>query len=160
MDCRKRQTTTATPAKPGGLPLTLGSVDISSQEYAGGGEVDEGEEVTIELVEAGEDTAELFELAEQGLDLVPFLVERPVGLAWCSSSRVGRDDGRGVARGDPVEDLVAVIGAVGDVDLGVDSFEQGDGLRRVAGLAGGQGEAVRIAERVADRMELGREAAA
>ena len=122
--------------------------------------MDEGEIAVGELVESGEDAAIVFQHAEQDLDLVSFLVERPVGLTSVGSPWVGRDDGGGVLVGDPVEDGVAVIGAIGEEGLGVDTFEQRDGLWRIAELASRQREADRVAQAVGDPVDLGREAAA
>jgi hypothetical protein len=34
VDCRKRQTSTATPAEPGGLPLTLGGLPLDQQRVS------------------------------------------------------------------------------------------------------------------------------
>lgn len=53
----------------------LGSVDILAEADEGGGEVDEGQVVTGELVEAGEDPAEILELTDKAFDEVAFLVE-------------------------------------------------------------------------------------
>ena len=58
----------------------LGSVDISSQQYASSGDVDEGEISSGEFVEAGEDASEVLEIAEHDLDFVALFVEKPVGL--------------------------------------------------------------------------------
>lgn len=120
----------------------------------------ESEIAMVELVEAGEDPAILFQHAEQDLDLVSCFVERPVGVARLGSPRIGWNDGVGVFAGNPVEDGVAVVGTIAEEDLGLDAFEQGDGLWRVTGLASRQGKADRVAQAVGDAVDFGREAAA
>ena len=42
------------------------------------GEGDEGEEDTVQFLEAGEDAAETFQPAEEAFDFIAFLVEGPV----------------------------------------------------------------------------------
>lgn len=59
----------------------LGSVDVSSQEQACGGEMDESEVAPGELFEAGEDTSIVFHISEHDLDFVAFFIEGPVGFA-------------------------------------------------------------------------------
>ena len=61
--------------------IALGSVDVSSQEEACGGEMDEGEVSSCELFEACEDAAIVLHVAEHDLDFVAFFVEKPVGFA-------------------------------------------------------------------------------
>jgi len=51
--------------------------------------MNEGEIAAGELVEAAEDAAEVFELAEQALDPGAFLVEVPVGRARRGAVRLG-----------------------------------------------------------------------
>jgi hypothetical protein len=63
------------------LKEALGSVDISSQQQASGGEVDESEVALGEFVEAGKDAPLVLEIAEHDLDLVAFLIKEPVGVA-------------------------------------------------------------------------------
>lgn len=106
-----------------------------------------------ELVEAAEDAAEVLHLAEQAFDSGALLVEAPVGLACRGAGRVGWDDRHGVLLGDPGEDGVAVIGAIGEHRFDRnhrDCGEQGYGRGRVAGLARCQGEPQRVAEAVGD----------
>lgn len=110
-----------------------------------------------ELVEAAEDATVVLHFAEQTLDFGALLVEVPVGVACCGAGRMGWDDRHCPPRGDPGEDGVAVIGAIGEhrLDDGHgDRVEQGDGLGRVAGLARGQREAERVAEAVAQSAQL------
>ena len=125
--------------------------------------MNEGEITAGELVEAAEDAAEVFELAEEALDPGAFLVEAPVGRAGCGAARMRWDDRHGPMGDDPVEKGVAVIGASGEDRRHGDHrdrAEQGEGCRRVARLAGSQGEAERVAEAVGEAVELAGEAAA
>ena len=115
-----------------------------------------------ELVEAAEDAAEVLHLAEQALDPGAFLVEPPIGCPSAGAGRMGRDDRHGTMLGYPVEDSVAVIGAIGEHDCDHDHGDRGeesDGFWRIAGLAGGQREAERVAEAVGEPVQLRGEAA-
>jgi hypothetical protein len=135
----------------------LGSVDVLPQQDAGCGEMNEGEIPAGELVEAAEDAAEVFELAEQALDPGAFLVEVPVGRARVGADRMRWDDRFGTLRGDPGEDGVAVVGAIGEHRFDGahrDRAEQGEGCGGVARLARGQREAKRVAEAVGEAVQL------
>ena len=110
-----------------------------------------------EFVEAAEDAAVVFHLAEQALDPRALLVETPIRLAAAGPGRMGWDDRHGALPGDPVEDGIAVIGAIGEYGRDGDHRdrgEQGDGLGRVTRLACGQGEAERVAEAVGEPVQL------
>ena len=78
------------------------------------GEVDEGDEHEIELVEAGEDAVKALEATEESLDLIASCVQRlvvPPGLAAVRIRRHNQDKAqikRQLAR------LIALIGAVHD----------------------------------------------
>lgn len=125
--------------------------------------MNECEIATGELVEATEDAAKVLHLAEQALDPGALFVEPPIGRPSPGAGRMGRDDGHGTMLGYPVEDGITVIGAIGehcrDREHG-DRCEQGDGFWRIAGLAGGQGEAERVAEAVSEPVQLRGEATA
>lgn len=93
------------------------------------------------LVIAGSDTSELFELAEEALDAVAFLVEaritgmfdRPVG-PW-------RDDGLGADVAQGLVEVVGVVRLVSDDGGGPEAIEQSGRLDDVAAVARGQDEA-------------------
>jgi hypothetical protein len=122
--------------------------------------MDEREIAACQFLEAGEDPAVVFHEAEQDLDLVALLVEVPVGRALIEAGGFGRDHRQGATGRDTRQDRVGVVGLVGDHRLGGKAVEQGQGLRRVALLPGGQAEGERVAEGVGGSVQLGREAAA
>ena len=138
----------------------LGSVDILPQQDASGDEMDEGEIAARQFLEAGEDAAVMLHEAEQVLDLVPLPVEMPVGRALVAAGGFGRDHRQSSARRHGLQDGVGVIGLVGDHRCGRETVEQGQGLRGVALLPGGQAEGQRVAQAVGETMQLAREAAA
>ena len=140
--------------------LQLGSVDILPQQDASGDEMDEGEIAARQFLEAGEDAAVMLHEAEQVLDLVPLPVEMPVGRALVAAGGFGRDHRQSSARRHGLQDGVGVIGLVGDHRCGRETVEQGQGLRGVALLPGGQAEGQRVAQAVGETMQLAREAAA
>lgn len=109
------------------------------------------------LFEAAEDATAVFRLAEEALDLRALFVEVPVGLACPGARRVRWNHGHGTLLPDPVEDGVAVIGAIGEHRLDRDhrdGVEQGDGFGRVTGLTRREREAERIAETVGEAVQL------
>jgi len=65
-----------------------------------------------------------------------------------------RDDGFSFFGADGLEDGVAIIGAIGEHGFGFDPVDQTERFGRIAGLASGQAETERVAERVAGSMEL------
>ena len=122
--------------------------------------MDEREIAARQFVEAGEDAAVVLDEAEQVLDLVALLIEVPVGRALVDAGGFGRDHRQGSARRHGLQDRVGVIGLVGDHRCGRETVEQGQGLRGVALLPGGQAEGQRVAEAVGEGVQLAGEAAA
>ena len=83
--------------------------------------MERGEEIPRGLIVARRDGdgAELFEFAEEILDLVARLVERLIELAGRCSVLLRRDDGGFSGTGQRLEDaIVGILGFVGDQDLG------------------------------------------
>ena len=122
--------------------------------------MDEGEIAARQFLEAGEDAAVVLHEAEQVLDLVALPVEVPVGRALVDAGGFGRDHRQGSLGRHGLQDGVRVIGLVGDHCFGREAVEQGQGLRGVALLPGGQAEGQRVAEGVAGSVQLSGEAAA
>ena len=122
--------------------------------------MDEGEIAACQFLEAGKDPPVVLHEAEQELDLVALLVELPVGRTLLEAGGFRRDHRQGASGRDGLQDGVGVVGLVGDHRLGGKAVEQGQGLRRVALLPGGQAEGERVAEGVSGSVQLGGEAAA
>jgi hypothetical protein len=122
--------------------------------------MDEGEVAARQLLEAGEDAAVVLHEAEQDLDLVALLVEVPVGWALLDTGGSGRDHRQGSLGRDGSQDGVGVVGLVSDHRRGGEAVEQGQGLRGVTLLPGGQTEGQRVAQAVAGSVQLAGEAAA
>lgn len=123
--------------------------------------MDHGEEVGRELVVAGGDTAEVFELAEEALDQVAFAVE-PFGKARLPLSvNLGRNVGRGALLLDQRAEAISVVSLVGQHDrAGAEMVEQLVSDLAVMRLASGQPKPDREALRVDDGVDFGREPAA
>lgn len=119
----------------------------------------ESEIAAGELVEAGEDAAVVLDHADHDLDSAALPIERPVGGAAAGTGRMGRDHRHRGVVDHPGENGVAVVGSIGEHGGGRQAIEQGDGLRRIARLAGGQGESQRVAEAVGKGVQLARETA-
>ena len=122
--------------------------------------MDEGEIAARQFLEAGKDPPVVLHEAEQDLDLVALLVELPVGRALIEAGGSGWDHRQGSSSRDGLKDGVGVVGLVGDHRFGRQAVEQGQGLRGVALLPGGQAEGERVAKGVCGGVQLGREAAA
>jgi hypothetical protein len=122
--------------------------------------MDERELAARQFLEPGEDPPVVLHEAEQVLDLVALLIEVPVGRALVDAGGSGRDHRQGALGRDGPQDGVRVVGLVGEHRLGRQAVEQGQGLRRVALLPGGQAEGERVAKGVRGGVPLGREAAA
>ena len=101
-----------------------------------------GEKISGGLIVARSDGAELFEFAEEILDQVARLVERPIELAGCCSVLARRDHGRFSGPRQRFENtLIGVIGLVGDQHLGGHLRQQRIGADEIMGLSRGQQEA-------------------
>jgi hypothetical protein len=98
--------------------------------------MDGGEEISCSFVEAGGDSAELFEFAEEIFDqmscLVNFLVER----TRCFSVLPGRYDGR-FSGGCQWPDgaIIGIEGLVGDQDVSGHLRQQGIGAGQIVNLS-------------------------
>jgi hypothetical protein len=109
---------------------------------------------------AGGDGAELLELGEEVLNQVACLVEMPVVVPRRPPIGFPRDD-CGLACGcqrldDP---LVGVERLIGDQRIGLHCGQEVVGADQIVGLAAGQEEAKRIAERIDQGMDLGAQSA-
>ena len=111
------------------------------------------------LIVAGGDTSEVVELVEEPLDEVAFAVECEVAMLWRDAVGFGRDDRSDFPFPQGLDEGVSVIGLVSKKGLGIDTFQQRLGLAEVGGLARGQGEADRVAQRVDERVYLGGQSA-
>jgi len=93
------------------------------------------------------------------LDPVAFLVDFGIEVAASVHAGALRDDGAGADRLGMVEDGVAVICLVGDEVPGPEALDEGEGVGCVAGLAAGEDEADRPAQRVDRDVPLARQSA-
>jgi len=125
--------------------------------YRGDGH--EANEVVQQLVIAGGDASEVFEFVEQSLDHVALLVERPVAGVRISPVLARRDDGRGAGFPNRFDEMVCVIGPVGDDMAWPEPVYEVASIQNVAAMAGRGDESERRTEGVAGGMQLGRQAA-
>jgi hypothetical protein len=122
--------------------------------------LDHSEEVRGELVVAGGDTTEVFELAEEALDQVALPVEPLAKAGLPFAVGLGRDVWGGALMFDQRTDAIGIIGLVGEQDgARSELVEQPVGDLAVMCLAGGQAEPDREPLRIDDDVDLGREAA-
>ena len=122
--------------------------------------MDHCEEVGSQLVVAGGDAAEVFELAEEALDRVALFVERAVEGALFGAIGSGLDDGSGAGLLDRVVEVLGVVGGVGDDRSGSEAFDQFGGPQDLALLARAGDEPGRLARRIRRGVDLGAQAAA
>lgn len=122
--------------------------------------MDAGEEVSGELVIAGCDCAVLFEFIEEPLDEVTFAIEGVVAGALDRAAGGWRDDGSDSPPVERLDQAISVVGLIGEQGLEVCPFDQRLGLAEVRGLARGQREFYRVAERIDQGVDLGGQSAA
>ena len=121
----------------------------------GGGEMDEGEEVSGSSVEACCEAPEVFEFVEASLDAVAASVECGVVRDRHPARAGGRDDGFGAEVFDELAQGGGVIGAVGEDGPRREAMDEGWCGEDVVALSGGDEEADRPAERVRGHVDLG-----
>ncbi len=125
-----------------------------------GGEVKAGQEALRGLVVAGGNRSELLEFGEEVLDQMPGLVELVIKGAGCLPGFPRWDDGRLASLGQRFDhSLVGIERLVGDERLGLKLGQQGIGSGQIMLLTAGQMKADRIAQRIHQRVDLGREPA-
>ena len=83
------------------------------EPVSGGGDLDHAEEVVGELIVSRGDGAVDFQAAEEALDVIALLVERPVMFDLDAAVRTPRDDGLDFATCKVGADGVGVISLVG-----------------------------------------------
>lgn len=121
--------------------------------------MDSCEEIPRGVLVSGGDGSELFESIEETLDEVTFGLEAEVASAGGFAVDLGRDHGFDAAHGQSIDEAVGVIALVGDEGLRFDFGQQRDGLGDGVDLSAGQADRQRIAERINDRVDLGRQSA-
>ena len=122
--------------------------------------MDSCEEVSSGFFVAGCDGSELFESIEETLDEVAFGVEGEVACAVELAIGLGRDHRLDAAHGQGFDETVGVVTFVGDEGLRLDFGQERFGLGDVVGLTARQADRQRIAERIDDGVDLGRQSAA
>ncbi len=133
----------------------LGRVLIDFDPDADAGKGDCGEEVSCELVMAGRDASEVFELVEETFHEVALAVEVMGCGALLPAIPLGRDVGARAMVGNAFEDAAGVTAAVGDGVPGrLKAVKEGRHGNLVGGLARGEHEAARQAAAVGDDVDF------
>lgn len=108
------------------------------------------------FIVAGGNCSVLFKLCEEILDSVAGLVEVLIIVPRCFAACFWRNDCLDPRRFQPVEaPLISVISLVCDEDVGLNLTDQNIGAVQIARLSRRQVNAQRIAQGVANRMDLG-----
>ena len=102
----------------------------------------------------------MLQRAEEALDEVALAIEGEVGLALLLPVGLGRDHRRNIAVFERLDQRVGIVALVGNEGIGIDTREQRLGLRNIGGLTRRERECDRVAERVDDGVNLGRQPAA
>jgi len=108
-----------------------------------------------ELVVSGCDAAELFELVEEALDAISFLVQIGVVGALDLAVAFGWDDDLGSLFLHLFNEMIGIVTLVGQKGLGIDPLDEIVGLGDVVALAGRSDQPQRQAEGVGGNMDLG-----
>ncbi len=119
--------------------------------------MDAGEEIASGFFVARCDGSEMFDNVEESFDKVALAVERKVTWALDLPVRLGRDDDRDAACFEIVDEAVGIIALVAEKGSRLYLVGQQFGLLDVVNLPTGEAEHQRIAERIDDGMDLGRQ---
>lgn len=101
----------------------------------------------------------MLEFVEQSLDHVALLVERPVASVGISPVVARWNDRFGAGLVDRVQEMLGIIGPVGDDAIWPETLDQLCRIQDIAAMAGRGDEFERCAKGVAGGMQLGRQAA-
>ena len=143
------------------LTLTWG---LETKSLDDEGEVEEGEEHHVELVEAGEDSAESLEPVEESLDLVAAAIEYSIELPRLQAGTLGRHDGNPSEIQSQLACLIVLIGAVHEQRQRLGQWpqtaQQLAAMLGVVSLAGRESERYRRSSICGNHMNLGGPSAA
>ena len=131
-----------------------------SQPQDDGGQCHNGEVVPCGLLEASCDPSELLEPGDAALDEVTLSVEVRIKRMFLGARGIVGNDGECALVGNSPADAVAIVGGVGHHRRGRQIFDQGQGLRGVTAVTGGEDEADRAAETSDGEVDLGAQTAA
>ena len=118
------------------------------------------EEVSSGLFVAGCDGAKVLDDVEETFDEVALAIKCKVALARRLAICPGRNDGLDAADFEMLDEAVAVIAFVGEEGCGFDFLGQDLGLRYVVNVSAGEAHRQRIAQRIDDGVNLGRQSSA
>ena len=128
------------------------------------GEVEEGEEHDVALVEAGEDAAEPLEPTEESLDLVAAAIEHAVVFPRLQAAALGWHDGNPSKIQSQLACLIVLIGAVHEQRQRLGQWpqtaQQFAAVLGVMSLTGRESEDYRRSSICGNHMNLGRPSAA
>ena len=130
----------------------------SAATFECGDEIEEASIVSGELVVAGGDAAEVFDLAEEAFDQIAVLVDCGVEAAPLGGCDSTRNDGFRSCCCDGVHSAMAVIALVGQNMPRPQAIKQSLDLRDVIAFPTCQNEANGIAKRIGGGMNLGTQA--
>lgn len=116
--------------------------------------MDHGEKVAGGFFIAAGDAAEVFDLVDEALDHMALFVEVLVVGDRLSAGGVGGDHGDAALLGHSGAEVVAVIGGIGDQEVGREIRDQRLGLAHLMLLARGQHDAQGVAERIDRDVQL------
>lgn len=139
-------------------PLQKGLSSVEPEEDAD--ELEGGEKRIGELVVTCGDCAKSLELAEESFDEVAFAIEREVGFTRLDAIGFGRNHRSNAPLVERLDQGVGVIRFVRKEGFRLDLFKQWSRLADIGGLARRQRNGDRIAERIDDDMDFGRQSAA
>lgn len=101
----------------------------------------------------------MFNFVEESLDEIAFPVEREVGRSRIDPIRFWGNDRDNIAVLEGFDQRVCIISLVGEKSLRIDFLEQGFGLAKVARLPRRERKFDRVAERIDDGVDFGRQSA-
>lgn len=143
------------------VPILLkGGLRACRHLSQGADDVDACEEVIGSLFVAGCDGAKVLDDVEETFHEVALAIEREVALARRLAICPRRNDGLDAADFEMLDEAVANIAFVGEEGCGFDFLGQDLGLRYVVNVSAGEAHRQRIAWRIDDGVNLGRQSSA
>ena len=116
-------------------------------------------ETSCKFVVPGENASIPFDLVDEALDQVAFLIEMPVIVPLFAAVFLGRNDCLGTAISNRLEQCVDIVGSVGNQMRELKGVDQRLGLCAVMAFSAGQNETEWIAQCIDKDVNLGAESA-
>jgi hypothetical protein len=132
----------------------------SVEQDASAGQLNSCEEISGEFVVACGDGTKVLEFIEEPLDEVTFAIEREVTRSWGLAVGLWRDHWSDCPLGQRADQLIRVVGLVGDQGIRVGGVNERLGASQIVSLPGCKHQVDGIAQSIDERVDFGGQSAA